>query len=127
MAWGAEEEILMPWGEKKELAPLIPQGQSETRTVTVPLATLTPPNMRFIKLEPERPEYFEGESVVITMVVKNDGGDGMFGVEVYDVDTGIYQGGMGAYCEGGFHFDQPFLMMDTMPARDWRLRFKVTP
>lgn len=115
----------MPWGTEEELVPQ--RRGSDVRTVTVLLQSPVEPNMTFIKLTPERSSYFEGESVVFTMVVKNNGGDGMFSVEVYDIDTGEYLGGVGAYCEGGYSFDQPLHLSEVMPNHNWHLRFKVTP
>lgn len=108
---------MSPWGERG----------SDIATVTVSLQSPPEPDMAFITAKPERPSYFEGEGVVLTITVKNNGESGDFFMECYDMDTGEYIGGFGSYLEGGMIRPTVFHLPTMMPNRDWRLRLEITP
>ena len=116
----------------------------ETKTLTIRLAEVAPPvgepDMRFNAYNPpwelreilaKKTEYAPGESVRVKYKVKNVGdAEGVGTVVIKDADTGAT---LQTYLSGtlapGYSWRTADVGVEVgkMPAKDWRLSFKVTP
>jgi len=115
----------------------------ETKTLTIGLEEVVPPvgepEFRFDswnppldtrELFPIKTTYKTGETVKVCYVVKNVGtATGRWTIVVKDLDTGATIATWYGDLNPGYRFKTPSTgaTVRSMPAKDWRLSFKVTP
>ena len=114
----------------------------ETKTLTIGLEEVAPPvgEPEFAfnawsltdprELFPIKTTYKEGETVKVAYKVKNIGtGAGRWTITVKDLDTGAVITTWYGDLDPGYSFKSASTgaTVGKMPAKDWRLSFKVTP
>jgi len=105
---------------------------SETRDVTVYVST---GNFKFEILETvdetgaARSKFRQGETVYCHYKVRNDGSvKDRATIIVTDIDTGAkVTEYLTDYCDPGWKFEAAKATVGTMPNKDWKLRFAMTP